>query len=34
LCDTPEPAAHVTCVSAQQNSPSVGRTAPLATDLS
>ena len=33
-CDAPEPAAHVTCVRAQQNSPSVGRTAPLATDLS
>ena len=33
-CDTPEPAAHVSCVRAQQNTPSVGRTAPLATDLS
>ena len=33
-CGTPEPAAHVTCVRALQNSPSVGRTAPLATDMS
>ena len=33
-CDTPEPAAHVSCVRAQQNTPSVGRTAPLATDMS
>ena len=32
--DTPDPAAHVSCVRAQQNTPSVGRTAPLATELS